>query len=670
MYVIRRLSHQSRLSRVGDRDSVLRLFGQVHNHIYANEGLSPTEALEEFIKILFSKLTDERENRMAPEFTISDNERIAIQQSRPNKFRERLEALFQSCKAKNPDIFSESESLDLKDGTLAYVVQTLQDVTLLNSDHDIKAIAFQKFIHEQQRGSRGQFLTPGPTVELGVVFCHPQPGDSVIDPACGTGSFLMQTLNFVKALAKGKPIVTLTGIDINPGVLRLARMNFVLQEFEPRIFRANSLAKWDDLPSEIKPGTYDDVLTNPPFGSQGRITDRNLLAQYELGHKWTRRGDVWCRESEVLENQTPQILFLERCIGLLRPGGRMSIVLPDSILQNPSLGYVRHFLRLNSDVLAVGSMPQHTFIPYGTGIKASIICLRKKDHSQLPVSAFFADVKNVGYLGDKSASPEIRVDSQGNPVRSPDGVPLLLEDITEVKKEYGRFLNGGRIEPTENCFSLDRTAINDRIDCEFYRPIYTQLEELLRAAGSVPLASIVKIRRSKVAGLSGDTLVKYVEISDVDSTNSEIVQCSLMPAHKLPSRASFQVRKGDLLTAVSGISTGTDSHASAIVSEDYDGAVVTSGFAVLTATEVNPYYLLSFLRTKYFKMQVRRYRVGSAIPDISYEDLKKVLVPRLPEELEREISELMEEAYRQRATAKIKLGNATDLMDRQLPSLA
>lgn len=669
MYVIRNLGHQTRLS-IGDHDSILRLFGQVHNHIYANEGLSPTEALEEFVKVLFTKLTDERENQATPKFTIFESERIAIQQKKPNHFRERIEDLFESCKAKNPDIFSGNERLGLKDGTLAFVVGMLKDVTLLNSDHDIKAIAFQKFIHEQQRGSRGQFLTPGPAVELGVVFCHPQPGDSVIDPACGTGSFLIQSLNFVKSLTQGVPDVKLTGIDINPGVLRLARMNFALQEFEPEIFNANSLAEWDDLPKEIKPGVYDDVLTNPPFGSQGRITDRNLLAQYELGHRWTRMGDVWHREIDVLENQTPQILFLERCMELLRPGGRMSIVLPDSVLQNPSLGYVRYFLRLNSDVLAIGSMPQHTFIPYGTGIKASIVCLRKKDHSTLPASAFFADVKNIGYLGDKSASPEIRVDTHGNPERGTDGVPILLEDITEVKKQYEKFLKNDRVNPTESCFSLGRTSISDRIDCEFHRPVYTRLEELLKAAGSVPLASIAKIKRSKVSGLSGDTLVKYVEISDVESTNSEIVQCSLIPAHKLPSRASFQVRKGDLLTAVSGISTGTDSHASAIVGEDYDGAIVTSGFAVLTATEVNPYYLLSFLRTKYFKMQVRRYRVGSAIPDVSYEDLKSVLVPRLPDDLERQISGLMEEAHRGRANAKAKVGAATSTLERQLPLIA
>ena len=143
MYVIRNLGHQTRLS-IGDHDSILRLFGQVHNHIYANEGLSPTEALEEFVKVLFTKLTDERENQATPKFTIFESERIAIQQKKPNHFRERIENLFESCKAKNPDIFSGNERLGLKDGTLAFVVGMLKDVTLLNSDHDIKAKWYKK----------------------------------------------------------------------------------------------------------------------------------------------------------------------------------------------------------------------------------------------------------------------------------------------------------------------------------------------------------------------------------------------------------------------------------------------------------------------------------------------------------------------------------------------
>jgi type I restriction enzyme M protein len=666
------MSRQTKLSRIEGRDSVLRLFGEVHNHIYANEGLSPIEALEEFVKLLFAKLTDEREGWKDPRFVITEQERRAIRQGKPNEFLKRIETLFESCRNSNPDIFSKDDSIGLKETTLAYVVDLMKDVKLTNSDHDIKALAFQKFIHEQQRGSRGQFLTPSPAVELGVSICQPVEGDSIIDPACGTASFLVQSYNLVGTGSERKPHLLLVGADINAGILRLARMNIALQGIESySLHCVDSLIPWESLPEEMKPEAYDIVLTNPPFGSQGRITNPNILARYELGHKWNNVEGTWFKQKEVLDNQTPQILFLERCLDLLKPGGRMAIVLPESTLQNPSIGYVREFLRQRAYVLAILSMPQGTFIPYGTGIKASIVCLQKRKKGKTsPDSVFFADVEHIGYVGDKSATPDFRTDSHGNLIYNEKGNPILNEDLSEVKRRYAQFVSTGNINNDGKSFILETKALGDRLDCEFYKPVYTELEKQLKAVGSVPMASLVKIKRNKIGRLDGAASVKYVEISDVDSTNSEITGCSILPAHRLPSRASFELKTGDVITAVSGISTGTDAHASAIVTEEYDGAICTNGFAVLTAVEVDPYYLLSYLRTRYYTMQMRRYRVGSAIPDVSSEDLKKVLVPRFPEALESQISEQMRDSYGMRMTARNKLKVAMGLLEDHLPKVS
>jgi type I restriction enzyme M protein len=543
----------------------------------------------------------------------------------------------------------------------------MKGITLVNSDHDVKALAFQKFIHVSQRGSRGQFLTPAPAVELAVSICQPTPGDKVIDPACGTGSFLIQAY---RNLSSSGNELSIVGADVNPGVLRLARMNFALWGIEDYdLVHVDSLSDWKDLPKQFGMVLYDDLFTNPPFGSQGKITDQRLLSKYELGHKWVHNDEEWLRTTEVLDNQTPQILFIERCLDLLEPGGQMAIVLPESIMQNPSLGYVRAFLQMKGELLAVVSLPQETFIPYGTGIKASIMCIRKKGGRTVPESIFFSEIVNIGYAGDKSASTLFKLDSRGQPVRDREGNPIVLEDISQVKELYSEFVKTGKVPRNDRCFALRRSLIQDRLDFEFYRPVYTQLEEQLRKAGAVALASVVKIKRSKVGTLPPTANVKYVEISDVDATTSEIIHFSSLKAHELPSRASFELRNGDILTAMSGISTGTSSHASAIVTEEHDGAICTSGFAVLVPIEVNPFYLLSFLRSKYFTMQMRRYRVGAAIPDVSNEDLKKVLIPRLEESIERRIGSAVEEGFRLRAAARERLSFATTLLEESLPRL-
>jgi type I restriction enzyme M protein len=167
---------------------------------------------------------------------------------------------------------------------------------------------------------------------------------------------------------------------------------------------------------------FDIVLANPPFGSRGKIDDPSILSRYAMGRRWVRQTtNEWRCTNELLSGQTPEILFLELCIRLLRPEGRMAIVIPDGILQNSTTEYLRYWLRTQARLLAVVSLPQVTFVPYGTGIKTSLLLLQKNPSSVRRI--FMAIPQRIGY------------DVKGQPVYKREGDsrnPRIDTDLPDV----------------------------------------------------------------------------------------------------------------------------------------------------------------------------------------------------------------------------------------------
>ena len=141
---------------------------------------------------------------------------------------------------------------------------------------------------------------------------------------------------------------------------------------------------------------FDIVLTNPPFGSKGKVEDQQLLKSYLLARRWNNtQNGVWKATRNVLQGQSPEILFIEKSLKLLRPGGRMAIVLPDGLLQNISNSHIRFWIRSQAKVLGVVSIPQEAFVPYGTGIKTSLLLLQKLPSNTGKV--FMARIQKIGY---------------------------------------------------------------------------------------------------------------------------------------------------------------------------------------------------------------------------------------------------------------------------------
>ena len=648
-------------------DGLLRVFEDIHNHIYANDGLSPEQAFEEVIKILFLKIFDEKSGKM--EFKISAPEYERIQSERSDmdfirRFRNLRTDTFNSL----PDLFKKGDDVNLKSGTFGFAVNKLQHIDLLESSNDVKGLAFQKFVHSSQRTGRGQFFTPEQIINLCVEIVQPRENEAILDPACGSGGFLSSALRYVAANAPARlkkfAGENIYGLEINRTVARIAKMRMILDESGlANIVQSDALLDWSSLDREINRsggknvGTYqnffDVILTNPPFGTQGKITDKSILRNFDLGYKWRKSDSGYVRSDARLNGQVPEILFIERCLQFLKPGGRMAIVLPNGDFENSSLVHLRYYIQKTADILAVIKLPQETFLPSGTGVKTSVLFLRKKDEGgEKREKVFFAQITRLGYSGNKKGTLIYKKDRRGNVLKTPDGAPRVDEDITEVISAYLNYRADGGLKDRQNAFLVDKADVDcSRFDFEFYKPSCRETEKKLLKSGARRLGDLADIKKSASAKLKQkDLLVRYVELSDISVQYNEIVNSTEQFVHDLPSRASYDIREGDIITAVAGNSIGTDKHASAYVTGYYEGCICTNGFRVLSVNEekLNPFYFLYFLRSKYFLDQVHRLRTGAAIPSLLDSDLLNILVLLPPMSEQNRIGRVIREGFDER----------------------
>ena len=671
-----------------------KTFSIIHNHIYANDGLSSQETFNEVLKLLFIKIQDEKnKDGDYVKFGISEEEYIQVMSDKDNVFNKRIQKLLDETKKEFKDVFSQNETINLKNSTLAFVVGQLQNFNLSKSKRDVKGAAFQKFIYAHQRGSRGQFFTPDPIIELSVNLLNPQSNEKILDPACGTAGFLVETMKYVwkKEFSnikeedkranheKNYAIKNLKGIEISPTLSKVAKMRMILEDDGyTGIFTADSLddvdvldkiAKQNNTKESINKEGFDLILTNPPFGSQGKITNKSYLKRYELGHRWGYNNtNKLIKTNYILDGQVPDILFIERCLDLLKKGGRMAIVLPTGDLENKSLGYIRQYLSERAKILAVVSLPQKTFIPHGTGIKAVVLFLQKLDTLSLKkeldkdYKIFFSIIEDVGYEGNKNGTLVYKKNDKGDNLLDEKGNFILEEDISLVCNLYNKFKNNSSFNESEKGFVRSYSELIDRWDPEYYRPRFSELRTKLKKAGAVPLKSVVKIISQRTSILkSKDKDVRYVEIGNINPKASELNSFYEMKVHELPSRASFEIKEGDILTAVSGISTGTPSHATAYVTSDFEGCIVTNGLRVLRPININPFYLLMFLKSDLFLEQMLQCRTGAAIPSVGDDGLGEILILVPNKKIQEQIASKVKESHELREKSKQILENSRQI---------
>lgn len=431
------------------------VFTRCNNYFFSNQGLTQDKRFSEILKILFCKIEDEKDlfNDKCT-FYITPNEQ-KNEEGLVN-FRERINALFEKVKIrfKEDNIFEEKDQIILNDRCLSFSVAELQKYTLLETNVDVKGVAFETFVGANLRGEHGEFFTPREMVAMATLAIMPSINEIVCDPCCGSGGFLVMALKDVRAqyeeLAKKRPNLNvdglfreyadkfIRGIDFNPDLARVAKMNMVLNDDgHTGIFHFDSLTPFSAWPSKISSkipkGKVDIIMTNPPFGKKCVIDDKKILQHYKLGHKWEKdENGVWIQTAKVDESRTPDILFIERCIDLLKPGGRMAIVLPDGILGNDGLEYVRQFIISNTDIVAVIDCPVESFLP-STDTKTSLLVLKKKKKGSLPQTfdSFMAIPKTCGH--DRRGK-EIYIRNDDGELVISGGNAVIDNDFEEVTR--------------------------------------------------------------------------------------------------------------------------------------------------------------------------------------------------------------------------------------------
>lgn len=441
------------------------VFETIHNHIYANEGLLKEKVFNEMLKIIFIKMVDEKSMEERSGFRITEKELRQVEEGKGQSFVDRITDLFDRVKKEYGDVFTENDIINLNPITLAFVVSQLQKYNLRDTPADVKGTAFQTFVYAHQRGDRGEFFTPHPILQLMVEMLDVGDAEMLLDPASGSGGFLVQAMNYVWAKfrrRKGVKDVDLIkyahnyirGIDFNPDLAKVGKMHMVLyDDGHTGIFSANSLEGWDRLKSqavssgvrEIEPDKYDVILTNPPFGSKGKVTDKRILAQYDLAYKWkfNKTNGEWEKTKKLQKGQVPDILFINRCLQFLREGGRLGIVLPNSDLNNLSLEYVRQYIKKNARILAVVSLPVGTFASAGANPQPSVLFLQKlseEDATKLNKNGypiFMASITKIGYdLNTKTAPVLYKKNEKGELLKDADGKPIINTDVPLVVEAF------------------------------------------------------------------------------------------------------------------------------------------------------------------------------------------------------------------------------------------
>ena len=391
------------------REDLIIAIKKCHQTLWGGGRLSPPTAFGELCKLIFVKISDEQKPRKKGEpyqFQIKTHEPSS-------KLAERINALYDEQKTKDPEVFTESIKVD--DRVLRTVVSHLEAINLNKTDLDVKGVAFEQFMDGFFKGDFGQYFTPRPIIEFAVKMMKPQHDWNVLDPACGSGGFLLHALDYMRTQASeyyDKDSVDyfnywhdfaskhLYGIEINDEIARVAKMNMIVHDdghTNVISFDAlDSIDKMHDHNPGFSKNRFDLILTNPPFGSSINKSEKPYLPGYELGRSKDAKG-----KEKDRPRQSSEILFIERIWEFLKPGtGKAAIVLPDGVLTNSSSQYVRDFILEKFQLLAVVSLPQCAFAHFGAGVKASLIFVRKRKASEKPDESeaiFMAAPELIGY---------------------------------------------------------------------------------------------------------------------------------------------------------------------------------------------------------------------------------------------------------------------------------
>ena len=386
--------------QVVSESELTKIFIQSHQALWGGGQRNPSVAFDELDKLIFCKIWDEKHPRKTGEpydFQIFRDED-------PEDLLKRIRKIYEVGEKEAPEVFKDGITLSAQE-TLT-IVKYFQRINLNKTDLDSKGKAFETFMGSYFRGDFGQYFTPRPIVKFIVDSLPITHKSRVLDTSCGSGGFLLYALDKVREQANefydrikeernhytywhDFAEKNLFGIEINDQIARTAKMNMIIHDDgHTNVIASDGLLSDTEMQAksgnkEFKYNSFDFIITNPPFGSSIKQTEKAYMHQYNLAVKevdWlntTTSGKAALRDS-----QSTEVLFLEQCHKFLTEHGYLAVVIPDGILTNSSLQYVRDNIEEMYRIVAVVSMPQTAFSATGAGVKSSVLFLRKHRNRQ------------------------------------------------------------------------------------------------------------------------------------------------------------------------------------------------------------------------------------------------------------------------------------------------
>lgn len=413
----RKKQHFKELKTVNEEE-LTRRFKQAHDALWAGGQLNPSEAFDELDKLIFCKIWDEKYNiedgqlkrRRSGEIyqfqVIAEkgNTKEEAEYNTNKALAERIRAIYNAGKSFDREVFK--DDIRLSNERIRTIVNYLQEINLNDTDLDSKGRAFETFMGSFFRGEFGQFFTPRVLVQFIVEALPIKNTSKVLDTSCGSGGFLLHALDKVRRQAdlefsdfetdtddyKGWHDYwhsfaenNLYGIEINEQIARTAKMNMIIHDDgHTNVVAVDGLLSPDEVfkftkNTGFKENGFDFIITNPPFGSSIKSKEKSYLKTYFLGNSYSDWLDLKPVKAKPRNNQSTEVLFIEQCYNYLKPKGYLAIVIPDGILTNSSMQYVRDAIEEWYRIVAVVSMPQTAFSATGAGVKSSVMFLRKHE---------------------------------------------------------------------------------------------------------------------------------------------------------------------------------------------------------------------------------------------------------------------------------------------------
>jgi len=459
--------------RLPSKINIDDFFSFAHNRMWAEDAIKPAEALNILTKIFLIKTNEERgrslynlrsvlDYKTAYDNCTSDYERLEIEDI--------IFTYISDClKYIDTDLLYPEErtiSRNISMSTLFGIIDELYTYAPLDYiPTELKGSAFDSFLNRTLKGRElGQIFTHRNIVRFMGDMVDLKLSDNVIDPACGTGGFIEKAFLDLKAKltelydketnehkTKLRQLQNqqIFGIEKDGSVASLAKLSMSMNgDGHTTIYRGNGLLLKNTY---IYDGAFSKILTNPPFGSKSvvQVQDKDILTDYDLGKKYIykKSSDEYLDSGKLLDGQDIGVLFLERCIKLLRPGGTLGIILHDGVFSNSSTKYIRQYIRKHCKIIAIIKLSNEAFKPYndGAGIETSILFCKKEPEKRDDI-CFFGTAENVGYKYKRNSMIETSND---------------LDELLDAFKNRKNYKNS-------RWFNLSDIPIYERLDPSYY----------------------------------------------------------------------------------------------------------------------------------------------------------------------------------------------------------